>query len=132
LRVRIYAIKRNLEVTFLNIGIFIIKKVMKKIVRLTERDLSRIIKRTIFEMEDEKMEQRSAMDFVRSFLEERGGTLGARTPDEIMSDLKELEFAIRSERNDMDVANQRPNQNWGQDSMDSEQMAESRYFRRRR
>ena len=40
---------------------------MKKIVRLTERDLSRIIKRTIFEMEDEKMEQRSAMDFLRSF-----------------------------------------------------------------
>ena len=105
---------------------------MKKIVRLTERDLSRIIKRTIFEMEDEKMEQRSAMDFLRSFLEERGGTLGARTPDEIMSDLKELEFAIRSERNDMDVANQRPNQNWGQDRMDSEQMTESRYFRRRR
>jgi len=105
---------------------------MKKIVRLTERDLSRIIKRTIFEIEDEKMEQRSAMDFVRSFLEERGGTLGARTPDEIMSDLKELEFAIRSEKNDMGVASERPNQNWGQDSMESEQITESRYLRRRR
>jgi len=107
---------------------------MKKIVKLTERDLSRIVKRTIFEMEDERTEQRSAMDFLRSFLEERGGTLGARTPDEIMSDLKELEFAIRSEKNDMDIASQRPNPNWGKNKMDMdmETMSESRYFRRRR
>lgn len=105
---------------------------MKKIVRLTERDLSRIIKRTIFEMEDEKMEQKSAMSFLDDYLNERGGTLGARTPDEIMSDLDELETAIRREKNNLDVANQRPNPNWGKDRMDSEFMAESRYFRRRR
>ena len=40
---------------------------MKKIIKLTERDLSRIIKRTIFEMEDEKMEQKSAMSFLDDY-----------------------------------------------------------------
>jgi len=104
---------------------------MKKKVRLTERDLSRIIKRTIFEMEDEKMEQKSAMSFLDDYLNERGGTLGARTPDEIMSDLDELEKVIRREKNNLEVANQRPNPNWGRKSMDDMSTTESRYSRRR-
>lgn len=55
--------------------------------------------------------RKSGMDFLDDFLNARGGTLGARKPDEIMADLVELERAIKIERNNLDVYNQRPNPN---------------------
>ena len=61
--------------------------------------------------ETTNQERRSAMDFVDTFLNERGGTLGARKPDEIMADLVELERAINLEKNNLDVYSQRPNPN---------------------
>jgi hypothetical protein len=56
-------------------------------------------------------ERKSAMDFIDDFLNQRGGTLGARKPDEIMSDLTELERAINTEKKNLEVYNQRPNPN---------------------
>lgn len=87
---------------------------MKKVVKLTERDLSRIVRRVI--KEDEGMgDVTAAMRFLDQYLEERGGTLGARRPNEIMADLKALEHAIRLEKNNLGVASERPNPNWGSD-----------------
>ena len=87
---------------------------MKKVVKLTERDLSRIVKRVI--KEDEGMgDVTAAMNFLDKYLNERGGTLGARRPNEIMADLKALEQAIRFEKNNLGVASERPNPNWGSD-----------------
>jgi hypothetical protein len=66
------------------------------------------------ETSDEDMtnqERKSAMDFVDDFLNQRGGTLGARKPDEIMTDLVDLERAIKLEKNNLDVYSQRPNPN---------------------
>jgi hypothetical protein len=87
---------------------------MKKVVKLTERDLSRIVKRVIRENED-MGDVSSAMNFLDKYLNERGGTLGARRPNEIMADLKALEQAIRFEKNNLGVASERPNPNWGSD-----------------
>ena len=87
---------------------------MKKVVKLTERDLSRIVRRVI--KEDEGMgDVTAAMRFLDQYLEERGGTLGARRPNEIMADLKALEHAIRIEKNNLGIASERPNPNWGSD-----------------
>jgi len=85
---------------------------MKKVVKLTERDLSRIVKRVIKENED-MGDVTAAMNFLDQYLEERGGTLGARRPNEIMADLKALEQAIRFQKNNLGVASERPNPNWG-------------------
>jgi hypothetical protein len=89
---------------------------MKKVVKLTERDLSRIVKRVL--KEDEGMgDVTAAMNFLDQYLIGRGGTLGAekRGPNEIMADLKALEHAIRLEKNNLGVASERPNPNWGSD-----------------
>ena len=91
---------------------------MKKVVKLTERDLSRIVKRVIRENGERQNlpDLAGAMRTVDSFLRERGGTLGSkRTPEEIMDDLKSLQWAIKLEMNNMDVASERPNPNWGSD-----------------
>lgn len=85
---------------------------MKTIVKLTERDLSRIVKRVIKEHED-MGDVSAAMSFLDSYLKKMGGTLGRRRPHEIMADLKALEHAIRVEKNNLDVASKRPNPNWG-------------------
>jgi hypothetical protein len=94
---------------------------MKKVVKLTERDLSRIVKRVIKE-DGESGERQNlpdlagAMRTVDSFLRERGGPLGPRrTPEDVMDDLKSLQWAIKLEMNNMDVASQRRNPNWGSD-----------------
>ena len=85
---------------------------MKKTIKLNERDLTRIVRRVI--KENKGMGDVSkAMNFLNSYLEKMGGTLGARRPEEIMADLKALEHAIRLEKNDLDVASERPNPNWG-------------------
>jgi hypothetical protein len=81
---------------------------MKKTIKLNENDLTRIVRRVI---KENKLG--SAMSFLDKYLQERGGTLGARKPQEIMSDLDELERAINLERNNLDVASKRPNPNWG-------------------
>lgn len=87
---------------------------MRRTIRLTERELSLIVKRVI--KEDEGMgDVTEAMRFLDQYLEERGGTLGARRPNEIMSDLKALEHAIRVEKNNLGIASERPNPNWGSD-----------------
>jgi len=91
---------------------------MKKVVKLTERDLSRIVKRVIRENGERQNlpDLAGAMRTVDSFLRERGGPLGPRrTPEDIMDDLKSLQWAIKLEMNNMDVASQRPNPNWGSD-----------------
>ena len=91
---------------------------MKKVVKLTERDLSRIVKRVIRENGERQNlpDLAGAMRTVDSFLRERGGPLGPRrTPEDIMDDLKSLQWAIKLETNNMDVASERPNPNWGSD-----------------
>ena len=55
------------------------------------------------------------MRFLDNFLEEMGGTLGSRTPEDIMSDLEHLERAIKIEKNNLGVAMERPNPRWGSD-----------------
>ena len=66
---------------------------------------------TTDEEEDDNVEQKSVLDFIDDFLKQRGGTLGARKPEEIMSDLAELEQAINFEKKNLEVYNQRPNPN---------------------
>ena len=84
---------------------------MRRTIRLTERELSRIVKRVI--KEDEGMGDITvAMKFLDQYLEERGGTLGGRRPNDIMPDLKALEHAIRIEKNNLAIAMERPNPNW--------------------
>jgi len=85
---------------------------MKKIIKLNEKDLSRIVKRVIKENEG-RSGLTQAMRFLDNFLEEMGGTLGSRTPEDIMSDLEHLERAIKIEKNNLGVAMERPNPRWG-------------------
>jgi hypothetical protein len=85
---------------------------MKKIIKLTEKDLTRIVKRVIKENE-ERSGLSQAMSFLDQYLNEKGGTLGARNPEEIMGDLRDLEHAIRLQKNDLEVASERPNPRWG-------------------
>ena len=84
---------------------------MARIIRLSERDLTRIVKRTIHEMDDQdQMEDKSsitsAMNIVSQFLQSNGGGLGSRSNDDIEKDLKSLEHAIKIERNQLGVSNQ--------------------------
>jgi hypothetical protein len=85
---------------------------MKKVIKLNEKDLSRIVKRVIKENEG-RSGLTQAMRFLDNFLEEMGGTLGSRTPEDIMSDLEHLERAIKIEKNNLGVAMERPNPRWG-------------------
>ena len=87
---------------------------MRRTIRLTERELSRIVKRVIKENES-RSGLTQAMRFLDNFLEEMGGTLGSRTPEDIMSDLEHLERAIKIEKNNLGVAMERPNPRWGSD-----------------
>ena len=84
---------------------------MKKIIKLSENDLTRIVKRVMKENE-ERSGLSQAMSFLDQYLNERGGTLGARGPKEIMGDLRDLEHAIRLQKNDLEVASERPNPRW--------------------
>jgi hypothetical protein len=86
---------------------------MDKLSELNENDITRIVRKVI---KENKLA--SAMNFLDKFLQERGGTLGARSPREIMSDLDELERAIKLERNNLDVASKRPNPRWDDEKMD--------------
>jgi hypothetical protein len=84
---------------------------MKKIIKLSENDLTRIVKRVMKENE-ERSGISIAMNFLDQYLNERGGTLGSRGPEEIMGDLKDLEHVIRLQKNDLGVASERPNHKW--------------------
>lgn len=95
---------------------------MKRVIKLTERDLTRIVKRVIKEneMTDTKMSDvEIAMDTVRSYLEKTGGNLGSRKPEDILRSLESLEYAIKTEMNDMQIAKNRPNPNWGNTDFES-------------
>lgn len=92
---------------------------MKKIIKLNEKDLTRIIKRVMNENE-ERSGLSQAMNFLDQYLNERGGTLGSRGPEEIMGDLRDLEHAIRLEKNNLDVAAERPNPRWNMNEMEEE------------
>jgi anion-transporting ArsA/GET3 family ATPase len=105
---------------------------MRKTIKLTERDLTRIIKKIVKEQEETMDEFTVARNMVSDFLEQTGGTLGARTPDEIMSSLDKLKRAIKLEENDLEVANKRPNPNWSrEEDMGGEGLSEN-YKRRYR
>jgi hypothetical protein len=84
---------------------------MKKIIKLSENDLTRIVKRVMKENE-ERSGLSQAMSFLDQYLNERGGTLGSRGPEAIMGDLRDLEHAIRLQKNDLEVASERPNPRW--------------------
>jgi len=113
---------------------------MRRTVRLTERDLSRLVRRAIHEMDDQSEMggngvTTSAMDTVSEFLQSNGGGMGSRNNDDIEKDLQALEYAIRIERNQLGVSNQsagyknRSNNEYG--GMGDEQLSE-RYNKRRR
>lgn len=95
---------------------------MKKVIKLNENDLTRIVRRVINESGETQNlpDVPGAMRFLDKYLQERGGTLGSRTPKEIVDDLKSLQWAIKLEMNNMDVASKRPNPNWG--NMDDMEM----------
>ncbi len=92
---------------------------MKKIIKLNEKDLTRIIKRVMNENE-ERSGLSQAMNFLDQYLNERGGTLGSRGPEEIMGDIRDLEHAIRLQKNNLDVAAERPNPRWNMNEMEEE------------
>ena len=84
---------------------------MARIVRLTERDLTRLVRRAIHEMDDQSEmggnpSITSAMNTVSEFLKSNGGSLGSRSNDDIEKDLQALEYAIKIERNQLGVSNQ--------------------------
>jgi hypothetical protein len=86
---------------------------MRRTVRLTERDLTRLVRRAIHEMDDQSEMgdnslTTSAMDTVSEFLKSNGGGLGSRNNDDIEKNLKALEYAIRIERNGLRDSNQTP------------------------
>jgi repressor of nif and glnA expression len=67
---------------------------MKKIVRLTESDLTRIVKRVINE-DDIKIGSRPASEYILDYLNDRGGSIGERDVKDVMKDLRELEKEIK-------------------------------------
>ena len=79
---------------------------MRRTIRLTERDLSRLVRRVIREDEENNSSTTSAMNAVSEFLETNGGGLGSRNNDDIEKDLQALEYAIRIERNGLKDSNQ--------------------------
>ncbi len=79
---------------------------MTRIIRLTERDLTRLVRRVIREEDENNSSITSAMNVVSEFLETNGGGLGARNNDDIEKDLQALEYAIRIERNGLKDSNQ--------------------------
>jgi hypothetical protein len=96
---------------------------MKKVIKLNENDLTRIVRRVINESGETQNlpDVPGAMRFLDKYLQERGGPLGPRrTPEDIVADLKSLQWAIKLEMNNMDVASQRRNPNWG--NMDDMEM----------
>lgn len=95
---------------------------MRRVVKLNERDFSRIVKRTINEMKDLPQ----AMNFLDTYLEETGGTMGARSEEEIMMSLEALERAIKMEKGRLGVSMERPNPKFSQ----KDEMMESRRRRR--
>lgn len=86
---------------------------MARITRLTENDLTRLVRRAIHEMDDQSEmggnpSITSAMNTVSEFLQSNGGGLGDRNNDDIEKDLQALEYAIRIERNGLRDSNQSP------------------------
>ena len=84
---------------------------MRRTIRLTERDLTRLVRRAIHEMDDQSEmggnpSITSAMNTVSEFLQSNGGSLGSRSNDDIEKDLQALEYAIKIERNQLGVSNQ--------------------------
>ena len=90
---------------------------MKKIVRLNERDLTRIVKRVIKEEKFSNLDVNHFMDFIEDYVEDNGGGVPFRTPEEVMETLNELENqfieALNTVRsNTQDMMGLR-NTNWG-------------------
>ena len=79
---------------------------MNRIIRLTEKDLTRLVRRVIREEEEGNSSTTSAMNTVSEFLQSNGGGLGARNNYDIEKDLQALEYAIRIERNGLRDSNQ--------------------------
>lgn len=79
---------------------------MSRIIRLTERDLTRLVRRVIREEEENNSSTTNAMNTVSEFLQSNGGSLGSRSNDDIEKDLQALEYAIRIERNGLRDSNQ--------------------------
>jgi len=108
---------------------------MRRTIRLTEKDLTRLVRRVIREEEEGNSSTTSAMNTVSEFLQSNGGGLGARNNDDIEKDLQALEYAIKIERNQLGVSNQsagykhRSNNEDG--GMGDEQLSE-RYNKRRK
>ena len=79
---------------------------MRRTIRLTEKDLTRLVRRVIREEEEGNSSTTSAMNTVSEFLQSNGGGLGARNNYDIEKDLQALEYAIRIERNGLRDSNQ--------------------------
>ena len=79
---------------------------MRRTIRLTEKDLTRLVRRVIREEEEGNSSTTSAMNTVSEFLKSNGGEMGYRNNDDIEKDLKALEYAIRIERNGLRDSNQ--------------------------
>ena len=91
---------------------------MKRIIKLNERDLSRIVRRVVTEQKDDL---RNASHAIDSYLEEMGGTLGSRNPKEIMENLKTLEWALKLAKNDVQAHLDHPNPKWDDEEMEDEE-----------
>lgn len=93
---------------------------MSRIIRLTEQDIARIVERSINEMkESDQSDVTIAMDMVREYLKNTGGTMGSRSTEEILESLEALEYAIRTEKNDLEVYMQRPNPHFRKSDFES-------------
>jgi len=90
---------------------------MKKIIRLTESDLTRIVKRVIKEEKFSELDINHFMDFIEDYVEDNGGGVPFRTPEEVMETLDRLENEFNQALNAVKSNTQSMmglrNTNWG-------------------
>ena len=90
---------------------------MKRTVRLTERDLTRIVRRVIKEEKFSQLDINHFMDFIEDYVEDNGGGVPFRTPEEVMDTLDHLETefnqALNAVRSNTEPMIGMKNPNWG-------------------
>ena len=90
---------------------------MKRIIRLNERDLTRIVRRVIQEDKFADLDINHFMDFIDDYVEDNGGGVPFRTPEEVSETLDKLEndfeLALQTVRNRTNEMIQFKNPNWG-------------------
>lgn len=109
---------------------------MKKIVRLSEKDITRIVKKVIKEEKFKELDINHFMDFIEDYVEDNGGGVPYRTPEEVIDTLSQLESdfgqALQTFRSNTETMLGARNTNWGSDEWRNKDRGgrESKFLRR--